>query len=349
MKKIGLSCLIAIIMLSTVSFLRAEASFYGSARLYYWYDHTDEDWNNNELGINESNLDLNYGMQGNSRLGANFSTNGVTGKAELGISPSDVNLRLLYGKVTKGDYAITIGQDYTGFTAYGDQVYDDDLNFIYYGLFYDGRLPLVRLTYNDRYHIMFVTPKEVDVTELGGLQTLVPKVNLAYEYTDSKFYFAASAGININQYNEDYNAAKLDDMILAYAGTFTGKYDFGKVNILGQLSYGVNVANYGIYTITNSAIVYDDVNNSFEDTNTLGGLMILSSDILTGGVSYVQSSNTLWSDDDTAMSAFIQKKVSISENLFLVPEVGLFDHMENHAGVAEGMKIYGGMKIQLDM
>jgi hypothetical protein len=153
----------------------------------------------------------------------------------------------------------------------------------------------------------------------------------------------------MNQYNENYSTGEVDDMILAYVATLTGTYDFGMLNLLGQVSYGVNVENYGIYAITPSAIVYDATNESFEDTSTMGGLVILSSDILTGGVSYVQSSNSLWSDDDTAMSAFIQKPMTIYKNISLVPEVGLFDHMKDSAGFDEGMKIYGGMKIQLDM
>ena len=49
------------------------------------------------------------------------------------------------------------------------------------------------------------------------------------------------------------------------------------------------------------------------------------------------------------MSAFIQKKVSICKNVFLVPEVGLIDNMKDFNGAQEGKKIYGGMKIQADM
>lgn len=345
MKTKVIFCLITIIMLSAVTFLSADVNFYGSARLRYWYEQTDENWND----TNESNLELNYAMQGNSRLGADFASNDVTGKVELGLSPSDVNLRLLYGKITRGDKSITIGQDYTGFQAYGDQVYDDDLNFIYYGLFYDGPLPMVKVTYNDRFNVMFITPKEVDVTNKGGLQSLIPKINLSYEYTGIEYYFSASAGVNMNKYNDNDNTDELDDTILALVASFTGKYDFGRVNLLGQLSYGVNAGNYGIYTITSSNIVYDSAAESFENTNTLGGLVILSSEYLTGGVSYIQSSNSLWSDNDTAMSAFIQKQVPIYRNLLLVPEVGVLDNMKDHAGFDEGMKIYGGLKIQLDM
>ncbi len=347
MKKAVLCCLV--IMLSAVAFLSADATFYGSARLGFWYENTDKDWNCYQYGVSESNLALNYAMQSNSRFGANFTTNGITGKLELGVSPSSVGLRLLYGKLTKGDKSITIGQDYSGFKPYGDQVYADDLNFINYGLFYDGRQPMVKFTFKNRFNAMFIAPKQVDVTNLGGLQSLVPKVNLSYEYTGSKFYFAASAGVNMNKYNKNFNTDQLDKMILAYVVTLTGKYNLGMLDILAQYSYGVNVGNYGICTITPSNVVYTPSNKSFEDTKTFGGLVVLESALLNVGASYIETCNSLWSDKDTAMSAFIQKKIDICKNVFLVPEVGLMDNMKDNTGAKEGKKIYGGMKIQADM
>jgi len=349
MKKAVLCCLVTVIMLGAVALLSADATFYGSARLGFWYENTDKEWNCYQSGISESNLALNYAMQSNSRFGANFTTNGVTGKVELGISPSQVCLRLLYGKITKGDKSITIGQDYSGFKVYGDQVYNSDQCFINYGLFYDGRQPMVKFTCKSRFNAMFITPKVVDVTGLGGLQSLIPKINLSYEYTGSKFYFATSAGVNVNKYNKNFNTDGLDKMLLAYAVTLTGKYDLGMLNLLAQYSYGVNVGNYGICTITPSSVVYDSGNKSFEDTKTFGGLVVVGCKLFTAGVSYIQTCNSLWTDKDTAMSAFIQKKVSICKNVFLVPEVGLIDNMKDNTGAQEGKKIYAGMKIQADI
>ena len=347
MKKAVLCCVV--IMLGAVAFLGADATFYGSARLGFWYENTDKDWNCYQYGVSESNLALNYAMQSNSRFGAKFITNGITGQVELAVSPSSVGLRLLYGKLTKDDLSVIIGQDYSGFKPYGDQVYADDLNFINYGLFYDGRQPMVKFTFKNRFNAMFITPKEVDVTALGGLQSLIPKINLGYEYTGSKFYFAASGGVNMNKYNKNFNTDQLDKMILAYAVTLTGKYNLGMLNLLAQYSYGVNVGNYGICTITPSNVVYNSANKSFEDTKTFGGLVVVSCKLITAGVSYIQTCNSLWTDKDTAMSAFIQKKVSICKNVFLVPEVGLIDNMKDFNGAQEGKKIYGGMKIQADM
>jgi len=86
-------------------------------------------------------------MQSNSRFGAKFITNGITGQVELAVSPSSVGLRLLYGKLTKADLSVIIGQGlFPAFKPYGDQVYADDLNFINYGLFYDSRQPMVKFS-----------------------------------------------------------------------------------------------------------------------------------------------------------------------------------------------------------
>ncbi|MCD6330127.1 MAG: hypothetical protein J7M10_07260 [Candidatus Cloacimonetes bacterium] len=346
MKKAVLCCVV--IMLGAVAFLSAGATFYGSARLGFWYDYTDKNWNNYNSGVNESNLALNYAMQTNSRFGAKIAMNGISGRIELAITPSKVGLRLLYGKITKGDKSIIIGQDYSAFKPYGDQVYGDDLNFINYGLFYDGRQPMVKLTYKNRFCAMFIVPKQVDVTALGGLQSMLPKINLGYEYSGNKFYFATSAGVNVNKYNKNFNTDGLDDMLLSYAVTLTGKYDLGMLNILAQYSYGVNVGNYGICTITPSSVVYNSTDKTFENTKTFSGLLVLKCKLFTAGASYIETCNSLWSDKDTAMSAFIQKKVNICKNVFLVPEVGMIDNMKDMTGSQEGKKIYGGMKIQAD-
>ena len=347
MKKVVLCCLV--IMLGAVAFLGADATFYGSARLGFWYENTDKDWNLYNSGVNESNLALNYAMQTNSRFGAKISMKGIDGRVELAVTPSKVGLRLLYGKITKGDKSIIIGQDYSGFKPYGDQVYEDDLNFINYGLFYDGRQPMVKFSCKNIFNAMFIIPKGVDVTALGGLQSLIPKVNLSYECTSKKFYFSTSAGVNINKYNKNFNTDQLDKMILSYAVTLTGKYDLGMLNLLAQYSYGVNVGNYGICTITPSSVVYDSTNASFENTKTMGGLLVVGCKLFNAGVSYIQTCNSLWTDKDTAMSAFIQKKVNICKNVFLSPEVGLIDNMKDNTGAKEGKKIYAGMKIQADI
>jgi len=347
MKKVVVCSLI--IMLSAVAFLQAEATFYGSARLGMWYERTNKNWNLYQNGVSENNLALNYAMQTNSRFGAKIALKGIDGRVELAISPSKVGLRLLYGKITKGNKSIIIGQDYSGFKPYGDQVYADDLNFINYGLFYDGRQPMVKFSCKNKFNAMFIIPKEVDVTGLGGLKSLSPKVNLSYEYSGKKLYFATSVGVNINKYNKNFNTDQLDKMILSYAVSLTGKYDLGMINLLAQYGYGVNVGNYGICTITPSSIVYDSLNTSFENTKTFGGLLVLKCKLFTAGVSYIETCNSLWSDKDTAMSAFIQKRIDICKNVFLVPEFGLIDNMKDNTGAKEGRKIYAGMKIQADI
>ncbi|HHI88282.1 MAG TPA: hypothetical protein ENK03_05090 [Candidatus Cloacimonetes bacterium] len=346
MKKVVVCSLI--IMLSAVAFLQAEATFYGSARLGMWYERTNKNWNLYQNGVSENNLALNYAMQTNSRFGAKIALKGIDGRVELAISPSKVGLRLLYGKITKGNKSILIGQDYSGFKPYGDQVYADDLNFINYGLFYDGRQPMVKFSCKNKFNAMFIIPKEVDVTGLGGLKSLSPKINVVYECSGDNYYFSTSAGVNINKYNKNFNTDQLDKMILSWAVSLTGKYNLGMINLLAQYCYGVNVGNYGMLTITPSSIVYDSTNKTFENTKTFGGLLVVGCKLFTAGVSYIEICNSLWSDKDTAMSAFIQKKMNICKNVFLVPEVGMIDNMKDMTGSQEGKKIYGGMKIQAD-
>jgi len=345
MKKALLCC---VLMIAVVGSLSAGVNFYGSARLGFWYEYTDKTWNTYNNGYDDTNLELNYFMHGNSRFGANVDLNGVTGKVELGISPSSVCLRHLYGMLTKGDFSILVGQTFTGFTVYGDQVYNADQIFINYGLFYDGRLPMVKLGLNNKLYVMFITPNENDVTGLGGLQTLIPKINLNYVYNCDKIYLAASVGVNMNKYNKNVNTDQLDDSILSYAFAVTGKYNLGMLTLFGQFGYSLNAGNYGISTSTASSIVYNTSKKEFENTKTVGGFFIIESALANVGVGYLQTCNPLWTDNDTAMSAFLQKKISLCKNVFFVPEVGLIDNMKDMTGAQEGKKYYAGTKIQAD-
>jgi|GEM_PF-5626168 len=345
MKKI-LAIVVLLVCISGLSW--TDVTFYGSARLGFWYNYSNQNWNMYESGVNATRLMLDYHMQGNSRFGAKFSHENMFGNVELGISPSKVCLRHLYGKYTKGDWSFLIGQTNTGFTIYSNQAYGDDNCLIRYGLFYDGKNPQFKIAYKKRFYVMFIPPYEKDVTGLSGLESLIPKINVGYEYSSKKYYYAMSLGANINNYNKDFSQSPyLDKQILSYAVSLTGKYLLDSFEMLAQFSYGSNVGNYGILTITPSEIVYKPDDNSFENTETIAGLfMIGSPDVAYAGIGYLRSCNPTWTEYDAAMSVFIQKQISLFKNFFIVPEVGMFDGMKDKDGAEQGRKFYGGMKAQ---
>ncbi|MEN8245522.1 MAG: hypothetical protein ABFS43_11550 [Thermodesulfobacteriota bacterium] len=52
--------------------------------------------------------------------------------------------------------------------------------------------------------------------------------------------------------------------------------------------------------------------------------------------------------DDTALSAFFNSHIHITDNAMVVPEVGYFDGKEDGFGEAQGSAEYVGAKWQID-
>ncbi|MBP7562191.1 MAG: hypothetical protein KA886_00240, partial [Candidatus Cloacimonetes bacterium] len=115
---------LALALAATTAFAQ-EIKAYGSARLGYWYEMPNEDY-----AGGESDFDLNYGIQSNSRFGVNFKKDDLTAKVEYG---TGVNLRLLWAKMNMGSFDLLIGQDYDGLNEYAAQVYSADNGLIGYG------------------------------------------------------------------------------------------------------------------------------------------------------------------------------------------------------------------------
>jgi len=348
MKKI---LIIVMLLVSITGLSWAEVTFYGSARLGFWYDYTNKILNMYESGVNATRLMLDYHMQGNSRFGVKFSHENLLGTVEYGISPSRVCLRHLYGEYTQGDWSFLIGQTNTGFTIYSKQVYGDDNCLIRWGLFYDGRNPMFKVSYKKRFYVMFMPPYEKDIIGIDGLESLIPKVNAGYVYSSKKYFYAMSIGANVNHYNKDFGQPPHHDkQILSYAVSLTGKYFLDSIDMLAQFSYGSNVGNYGMLTITPSEIVYKSSDKTFENTETIAGLfMIGSPNIAYSGIGYIRSCNPTWTEYDEAMTVFLQKQINLINHVFIVPEVGMLDGMKDKDNAKQGRKFYWGMKIQANM
>ncbi|MDD3051186.1 MAG: hypothetical protein PHR06_08550, partial [Candidatus Cloacimonetes bacterium] len=98
MKKV----LALLMVLGCFAILSAEVGFYGSARFGWWYENSSKEMMDDE----NSHLDYKYFMQSNSRFGANFTHDKITGKVELGLSSSGASLRQVYGEYDMGSFKV---------------------------------------------------------------------------------------------------------------------------------------------------------------------------------------------------------------------------------------------------
>ena len=126
MKKLIL--VIAALALIASPALAVDWNFYGSARMATYY--LSRDYNNgtpSDLdgggGLLTSGFDsddqIQWDLQGNSRLGATVKAENISGRFEFGIDESNVSSRRIYGEWDFGAGKLKVGKDYiTGQTVY---------------------------------------------------------------------------------------------------------------------------------------------------------------------------------------------------------------------------------------
>ena len=339
MKKISLIILISCVFIGLTA---VNWDFYGSARMMMWYEQDNED-----LTGSESRLNLNYGLQGNSRFGATVEHDNYTGGVEMGLSGSGASLRKVYAEYDFGNMSLLVGQTYTGFADFGSQVYWVDNNLIGFGMAYDGRNPMVKLSMDNGFYAMAMPPEKHGLGSFTADQfdALIPKMNFGYDYSSGKMRLHPTFGFNMTQLNSDFNSGEYDDQVLSYNLGVTFDYDMDSMFLRIQGNYGQNVSYYGFdYSSTKSSPYWAE--EEVKNASTMSAYVDLTFNNISLGAGLEQSDNDDLDDADAAMSAYALYNYEMAKNLCLVPEVGMIDYMEDGMGNTEGQRIYFGAKLQ---
>jgi hypothetical protein len=125
--------------------MAADWNFYGSARMAtFWSDTEINDFATGAKPA-DSDMDVLWGQQGNSRIGANVKFNDqIGGRFEMSDS---FGKRMLYGTYTFGNGSeLLLGQTYTPSSSYfySNSVYGSDGDLLGMGQFYVGRVPMIQ-------------------------------------------------------------------------------------------------------------------------------------------------------------------------------------------------------------
>jgi hypothetical protein len=330
----------------------SAVDFYGNARIGYWYDMQDKDFNN---GVADRTV-LHYDLFSTSRFGAIFTGEAYKGKIEVCMARTGVNLRQVWGEYDFGMMKVLVGQYYTGFFDLPNQataiVSASENLMIGYGLTYDSRNPMIKLSLDNGAYLIFMEPKLVDPAGVGGVDALLPKVNLGMRFNFDSLMLHPTFGINMSQYNKDFNAAGMDESVLAYAAALTAKYCMGDLTILAQGSLGQNVKDYGILSgATGGKAVWDgtDILNA---TTTAGYLELKyklnDKTTLMAGGGFSGTDRDDYDDPNTAITAYLNAKINLHPKMFIMPEVGMIDEQEDGMGNVEGSRMYFGLNLQAD-
>jgi hypothetical protein len=312
--------------------MAADWNFYGSARMATFSVNQDTDTN----AHNSSTTNTQWAQQGNSRIGATVKFNDqIGGGFEMGDS---FNKRKLYGTYTFGNGAeLLLGQTYTP-TAWflANSVFDGDGDLLGVGEFYEGRLPMVRLSMGGFTLALITQNLENPDSTLYTTNTTIPKVEVAYNFKSDMFFLSPYAGYQTYDLNyNDGTAATKDLTVNSYIFGVGGGMNFGALYVKAGVHYGQNLGNYGAYepgtfgdAATNLTNSMEVVGQSEKDTKCWGALGVIgfnASDMLTveAGYGYEYGEQDVNSADGSSVyQMYLNATITVAPGFFIVPEVG---------------------------
>jgi hypothetical protein len=350
MKKLLL--VLSIVLLA--SFLLAEVNFYGSARMTVFYDMKDKDLYSQESGYNYDRTFFTHTLQGNSRFGAKFSHDNLTGRFEVG---TGVNLRLLYAEYDMGAFKLLVGQ--AGNSIYDNngttQVWGSDNTNWGYGSASGDRTPQLRITLPElmNLRIALLSPIVMDPAQLDGVDALLPVFDFSLEIPTGMLTLKPSFMFNMNSYNKDLSG--IDESVMAYILNIRGDLEMGAIAASFDANFGQNTGDLGCWNATDNLAKWDASKNEIWNTSTFGfagsGQFQVNEQLAAGaGFGFTSSNNADadWEQADTAMSLYVNVPYSLGKGLSITPEFGIVDEMEDSNKAKQGKNTYFGAKVQFD-
>jgi hypothetical protein len=366
------------VLLVAAPAMAADWSFYGSQRVATWY--TDRDYGDATVNGQDDDQATQWYFQGNSRLGAKVKADKVTGQIELGLGAGGdgpdtaVSTRRAYGTWKFSDYGwLKVGKDYSPVTDFiSNQWYNADNDLLGEGNFYGRRPAGVTLGLGDFELALLANSYGTDVgTTANGINgagagsgdpdSYFPRLEASYMLKLGAGYIKPFAGFQY--YTVESNGAGniTDDLdVYSYVVGLSSSWNIGAFSLGGQVSYGMNQGNVtGWATGSNartSSSAYLDGGDDIADVYTLQALIVPAlkfSDTLRfeAGFGFRQDNADDapgYSQKDELWAAYLQAMITMAPGVFLCPEVGYYDYMDNVEGNDQGNQWYLGAKWQID-
>jgi len=334
--------LIALIALGLVSASAFAASydFYGSVRLNAFYGTNDKYLS----GLGESDTDLEFGTQGNSRIGANVkASDKLSATFELGLGTAEdggnaVKTRLIYATYDFGSFKMKIGQDYTptDFEPFS-QVYFQDNALDGFGGVSAGRLGQIAFSFGDL-DIALVANTQKDKT---NYDVVLPKIEAAYNYK----FGPASGKVFAGYQTYKYDNATSDKTVNAYLVGLGTTVDIKPMVFNGVAWYGSNTGDYGLTSAGTYYVASDKDSQDFGVALEVG--FSATKDVMFNvGYGYQRSDRDDWAKADGKQSYYANAIINLAKNFYITPEIGVLDYMKDSSDKKEGKKVYYGVQLK---
>ncbi|MCX8083502.1 MAG: hypothetical protein N3C60_01075 [Calditerrivibrio sp.] len=334
-----LIALLAIGLISVSSFA-ATYDFYGSVRLKAFYGTSDKYFS----GLGKSDTDLEFGTQGNSRIGANVkASDKLTASFELGLGTSEdgsnkVSTRVLYATYDFGGFKMKIGQDYSpsDFEPFS-QVYGNDNALDSYGGVSVAPRSQIAFSFGD-FDIALISANQPDKK---NYDVVLPKIEAAYNYKFGPASGKVFAGYQTYKYDTSTNDKSVNAYLLGIGTTV----DVKPVVLNALAWYGSNTGNYGISSNGYYDAAHDKNSQDFGFAAEVG--FNATKDIMFNiGYGYQRTDIDSALKADAQQSYYANAIITIAKNLYITPEVGVFDSMKDSSGNKEGKKYYYGAQFK---
>ena len=367
MKKLTILIAAVALVCFSVPAMAVDWNMYGSARMATFYDSRDFGDGTNAAGTDDKDSEMQWELQGNSRLGARVKADQVSGRIELALTSSNthdggVDTRLIYGDWKFSDAGtLRVGKGYTPTSQFiSGQVHNDDLGLLGVGTNYARRPGSLQLFFGG-FEVALI---EASNAERGGftggdLDRYLPKIEAKYGMSLDAFSFNVMGGYQLITYEDTpgVNGPEDVDVTSYIIGADVG-FNFGPAYVKVAGSYGQNWGNarwsdlvYGDVTSSTGQFDGDDDVDDSDNYQFAGVVGMKISDMLSveGGAGYrMADSDAPGFDEDEAWSAYAQAVIALAPGVYIVPEVGYYDFMDDAAGDDEGDQFYLGAKWQID-
>jgi hypothetical protein len=283
-------------------------NFYGNARMATYY--TSEDLDDN----GDKDAELQWQLQGNSRIGANIKAENIAARFEFGVSESNVTSRRIYGVWNFGAGKMKVGKDYTPVSQFiSGQVFDGDLGLLGVGTQYGSRQGQISFEFGgfeialidpkaDRLNGMTVSvtgaisvatdssgdvvtlPAAVTTGATGDPDKIIPKIEAGWGMSFDTWNFGLQGGFQyycISDVQALDGSGSDDVSVISYTIGGDVGFNFGPGYVKAALSYGSNIgnANWGIpgsrgKTSGQGGLAQWDGDDDTNDTTTFMGAIV---------------------------------------------------------------------------
>jgi hypothetical protein len=348
--------------------MAVDWNFYGSARMATFYESRDYgDGSGDQSGVGtqfngdqDQDSEVQWELQGNSRLGATVKAENVGGRFELGLKTgatggdADVGTRRIFGTWDFGAATLKVGKDYSPTSQFiSGQVYDGDLGLLGIGTGYSARNSQIALSFGG-FEVALLDPRSGGIIRgltTGDVDHYLPKIEAAWGMSFDTWNFKLNGGYQMYEI-EGAGVADEDVDVISYTIGADAGVNFGPAYVKAAVTFGTNWADAG-WHISGNGASYDGDDDT-DDVDSLMAALVAGfkfTDQLTfeAGFGYREDdSDAPGEDKDEQYSGYLQAVISLAPGVWLIPEVGYYDLKNDIDDDNEGDFLYLGAKWQID-